>query len=574
MSSKNKGISYGVSATQTKNFLLDEPLLDWLDIYGNSQNIFPNQVDNKLFPNFLMNKGIQFEQYVVQLLESKHPIYKLPDNINFTKRNSKTIKAMEEGKLIIYQGGIFHPELKIYGIPDLLVRSDYLNHIIIDPILSNQDINIPCKYSQNWHYRVIDIKFSTLYLSSDAQHLLNNKMTIVYKGQLTIYNECLGYTQQYKPNNAYILGRKWQYQNNNTTYSGFNCLEKLGLVNFEKESNIIKKTFEAINWIQELRKNGHIWTIQPPSIKELYPNLSNKYDYPWHNIKKIIAQQIGDITLLWQCGVKERNYSHNTGIQRWDNIIDPSINLNVFGKKAKIIDNIITTNKNNDIKLSPRRIKNWNCLQKIKPTQLYFICDFETTNDLNTEFNHSSNGTIIFMIGCITVYYNQYGIQERDFQSFTCNQLSHQQEFYIINEWINYMNTYAQIFKIDNPIIYHWSKAEPSLYNHALNKYNCQYIWGSLNYIDVLDIFKEEPITVKGAFSYNLKDISRALYNNKLINTLWDNQDIDGQEAMIYAWQWNTDSQNNMDIIHKIQKYNYIDCKVIDDILELLRTRT
>ena len=39
----------------------------------------------------------------------------------------------------------------------------------------------------------------------------------------------------------------------------------------------------------------------PYTKKELYPNLNNKEDYPWRNIKEHIAQKVNDIALIWNC---------------------------------------------------------------------------------------------------------------------------------------------------------------------------------------------------------------------------------------------------------------------------------
>ena len=542
-----------ISANKTKNYLLDDPLLDWLDIHGEKNNF---QKDVKLFPIFIMNKGLEFEKYMLNLITISHNITCLK-NMDFNNRYIKTLEYMKLGHNIIYQGGVLDSVTNIYGIPDLLVRSDYLNILIKTPILSAEEANIPSVFSNNWHYRVIDIKFSKLNLSNNGKYLLNSKMLMAYKGQLVIYNECLSKMQGYKPTEAYIIGRKLP---NNT-----NSLEQLGAINFIKDKEIVEKTFNAIKWIRYIHQTSNTHQILPPSIKELYPNLSNKYDFPWHNAKLKIARNINDITLLWKCGLKERKLCFNKGITRWDEITCCS-DLNIPNNTANIINKIILVNKNASIIMHPRKIKKWSNINKIKPSLLYFCCDFETVQDFD-----DNCGSFIFMIGLISIYQVNGNIHS-EYTKFIAKKLDSAEENRIIDAWIYYMNSLSNRFNVTNPKIYHWSKAEPNIYNKIKKKYNYPPKWIDLTFIDLLDLFIKEPIAIKGAFTYNLKDISKSLAKNNLIKTLWK-EDMDGSDAMIYALQWYQDKQPNNDIMNKIIEYNFVDCQVLYEILELLQSK-
>ena len=88
---------------------------------------------------------------------------------------------------------------------NILRCDDKIEHI------NNDEINIGCKFSPNYHYRVIDIKWSQLQLCSDGFKILNSDRYPAYKGQLAIYNLALGKIQNYIPNNAYILGKSYIY---------------------------------------------------------------------------------------------------------------------------------------------------------------------------------------------------------------------------------------------------------------------------------------------------------------------------------------------------------------------------
>jgi len=576
---KRDNNNYVVCATQTKNYILDDLVLDWLDMYGEANNYSKDLLDNKMFPNFLMNKGVEFETNILKILSQKYHTYSLPNTLNFTSRYTKTVNAMRKGIPIIIQGGVYNPKLSIYGIPDLIVRSDILNDIVNEQVLKDEETKIPCKFSNNWHYRIIDIKFSTLYLNNKGIHLLNTGMMSVFKSQLYIYNECISYMQKYDPNIAYILGRKWKYTKSKIEYSGNGCFDKLGIIDFNNnDQHIVIKTNKAIDWIRKLVKYGSAWSIDTPKIVELYPNMSNKNDYPWHSVKKTISNSNKDITLLWNCGPKERNQALNKGINSWDKIVSSEDTLNISGKRAKIIDNIIDSNKDEYI-FSPRKIKKWHNIQTIKEAPLYFICDFETLNDLDDSFNHLPNSggfAMAFMIGCIAIY-KENDVLKKEYKSFICKKINKLEESIIVTKWLDYMKSLSDKFGITNPKIFHWSKAEPIIYKNIVKRHNKIFIWRELNFVDLLDVFKTEPITIKGAFTYGLKDISRNLFNYGLITTLWDSDDMDGREAMVYAWYWDKkkDSKSiaKTNIMNKIEKYNFIDCKVIDEILTLLRSK-
>ena len=93
--------------------------------------------------------------------------------------------------------------------------------------------------------------------------------------------------------------------------------------------------------------------------------------------------------------------------------------------------------------------------------------------------------------------------------------------------------------------------------------------------IDLLSYFKSEPITIQGCFGYGLKEIVKQLYNHNLIKNQWID-DTDGLEAMMQFIKKSPLAENkNIPLkryteIKKIIYYNYMDCRVIIDILEML----
>ena len=124
-----------VSASKTRNHVLDDPLLDWLDRYGESKGFERDAVDERTdFTKFVMRKGIEFEQAVVEHLAALGAGQVLVVGAESDAERpsqalglaEETWEAMSGGVEIICQGVLRDPEHKTYGMPDLLVRSDVL----------------------------------------------------------------------------------------------------------------------------------------------------------------------------------------------------------------------------------------------------------------------------------------------------------------------------------------------------------------------------------------------------------------------------------------------------------------
>jgi predicted RecB family nuclease len=94
--------------------------------------------------------------------------------------------------------------------------------------------------------------------------------------------------------------------------------------------------------------------------------------------------------------------------------------------------------------------------------------------------------------------------------------------------------------------------------------------------IALYQVFLNEPIVVKGALNYSLKSITRALFENNLISTIWDTSSscANGLNAMLLAYKIYNKQDSNPDedfTMKEIKKYNEIDCKCLWEIINYLR---
>jgi predicted RecB family nuclease len=134
---------------------------------------------------------------------------------------------------------------------------------------------------------------------------------------------------------------------------------------------------------------------------------------------------------------------------------------------------------------------------------------------------------------------------------------------------------------VTEPRVIHWSPAEVSFLESAYNAATSRHPerqWPRLSWFDFLkNVVKEEPVVVRGAMSFGLKAIAKALYQHGLIGTRWSDGPVDGLGAMVGAWWCDGEAArlgralHELDLMQEIQAYNEVDCKAMMEIVRYLR---
>lgn len=576
-----------ISATSTYNYLMKDPLLDWLEMYHKTSTRHGKRYSNpNNFNEFIMKQGCVFEKEIINCLVNKFPAdVKIIDS-EFRSRDiatfQATIEAMKSGIPIIYSGVLHNIKNKTFGIPDLLVRSDWIKHIIHNSPINklSECIKAPKLGDHNWHYRVIDIKFTSLHLRSDGKHILNSGSFPAYKSQLYIYNQALNEVQGYASSECYILGRQWKYVKKNIQYNYNSCFDKLGVINYIGiDSEYKNLTSAALKWLREISlPEAKKWNITkyPLPRWELYPNMCNSRDYPWHDFKKDIATQNNELTDLWMIGPKNRDIAVAQGISSWKDVNCHAKTLGIKGQKiGKILNCIIDINKSNEDIILPQYINSdfggWK-----KRRNIEFFVDFETCNNTIfdiTDLPYILSSNIIFMIG---VGHEDPVSKEWIFKDFTVNKLTYLEEKNICNEFIEYIIDLSFEYETISPNCIHWSHAESTMWADAMKRHSLKTNW---TWLDLLVVFKEEPIVIHGCMSFGLKDVATTMYKHGLIQTCWDKESscVDGQSAMVAAKNAEIESNiknysmKNTNIMRDIIRYNEVDVKVLYEIITYLR---
>jgi hypothetical protein len=360
-------------------------------------------------------------------------------------------------------------------------------------------------------------------------------------------------------NEGFILGKKYVFTKNSIKNTSSH---KLGLINYKTRD--IEYTYlvdQAINWVHRLRNEGHNWVLLPrPSVYELYPNMSNNKDGKWRPLKKELAEELKELTLILNVGHNERLRAFSKGVMSYD---DPYCNSSTFGLCGKIgdlVDSIISINNNNNTDIIlPNKIKSdyW---RQVPNDHFEFFIDYETTDDFEDK-------SVIFMIGVGYVINNDW-----HFKSFTLADISIESQKTMFEDFWNHINTVMNFHvQCTEALFIHWTQAEPTFYKKMQNKIpNLP----NKKFMDLYKLFIDEPITIKGALNYSLKTVAKAMYKHKMIKTSWDTNStcVNGLDALIQAHKMyfvnSNDKFNKMD---EIVKYNEIDCKVLYEIIDYLR---
>lgn len=588
------GLTDWVSATKIKNFLLRDPLLDYLDL-SNKRAIasiqLSGKVNNKKLEKIQFSKGNEFEKRIMNELQEKYrenyvQISNCVEDILNKENAELTIKHMVNGTPIISQAVLYNYSNKTFGCADLLIRSDWVNKLFKEPQLTKEEENISTtKLNHKYHYRVIDIKWSTLKLCADGEHIMNYDLMLAYKGQLAIYNCAIGYIQGYTPNKAYIMGKTWKYTTKGTEYKGYDYLDLLGHIDYQSDkydNDYIMLTYQAIKWIRTVRYNWGKWSLYPkPTVPELYPNMNNSYDDPYSKAKKEYAEYIGEMTMITGVSYKNRLIANKNNIYSWKDENCSAKTMGLNGKiLAPLVDQIIQINKSETDLIRPQYItKHKNVFEQAEKS-LNFYIDFETISSCFMEdeidiHDSNTNGTIIFMIGI--GYVDEYGMWQ--YKCFKQEKYCHQEERKILHEFNEFVREI--IYKYTDGInqsgrpvqFFHWSQAEPVCLESANGRHHniLATLLANIEWIDLYEIFRSEPILVNGAFTFSLKNIANAMHKNGMIHTKWNSTISDGLQAMYDAVNYYKKDVTSPQVMENIVNYNEVDCKVMYEIVSYLQ---
>lgn len=589
-----------VAAGATRQWCRRNELIDWLDLYGSERGFAPDTMragyDERFdFGRWLVERGRRFEDAVLRHLATQLAVTRIGGertDARSLQAAEETWRAMARGDPVIAQGVLRDPQARMYGTVDLLVRSDMLARMCADAFGEEDDPAEPAPALDGapWHYRVVDVKFTTVDLLKDG--LLSTATDLPVCAQVWAYNAALGRLQGLTPPFAYVVGRGWRQGKER----GDLCWERLGRVARDafikgREMTLGDAVALGASWIRRVRSAGAAWEVLPrPSVPELWPNLREDGDGVWHAAKLEIARELGELTLLRTVNTGHRERAHAVGITRWDDPRTSAATLGLGGMKdPPIVDAILAVHRAGP-PVRPERIGADEGRWRVRaPLELYV--DFETVNDLADDFStfpRRGGTSLIFQIGCGHYDPEVPGAPHAkgrwSFAQFTARELSVEAEGEMIDEWVAHLSALAReagLARASDARLFHWSAAETvsmdSDYSSARERHP-EREWPELGWYDLLrNVVRAEPVVIRGSMGFGLKSVGRALRALGHLETEWGEGLADGTGAMAGAWLAAAEARRlgvrltDVPLMREIDRYNEIDCRVMAEVLDHLR---
>ena len=188
--------------------------------------------------------------------------------------------------------------------------------------------------------------------------------------------------------------------------------------------------------------------------------------------------------------------------------------------------------------------------------------DVEYTNDIYDDFSTfpiSKDTSLLFIIGISRVVNN-----ESRYTDFTSRRLTWQEEYRILNDFLNYIQN-------DKPIlIFHWSHADKYIIEKSLARYpdlQEKYKFKQIVYVDLLIILKQTISLPSYSLKYVAKELLKLHYDTDCQNGLDAMCNIIQNDIILYNKGSNKDLlslPSSKDVV----KYNKIDTTLLYDVLK------
>jgi len=299
-----------LSPHRIKNFLKNDQLLDWLELYGKKAGFLPNTSSNQQsWQEWICQRGHLFEKKEMEMIltQKQFSIHQFSHPDNWEQSSTQAVQTLSSQKYdILLQTPICattQPNLTWRGIIDILIHSRVIQKI---PAFSHFQSNHQGYFIADWKQnRIQPTKKNKLPL----QYKLWYFQCLIYRNllshhQIPVIPDCFGIIPQY------ILPD-----------SPGGILHNAIITHFPPEYDKILS--QAEEWFITLHQpDTQSW--DPYSHPQLAPNGRNHTEHPFSHAKTIIGRVRGELTMIPHISVERKRKAIET-LKRNDLRIDDQL---------------------------------------------------------------------------------------------------------------------------------------------------------------------------------------------------------------------------------------------------------
>ena len=528
-----------------RNYIVKDPICDWFEI--NKHKYI--QDENTYYKDYIRKES---KHYKLSVLKKIKELSRL--NIPLNPTFNQTKELIYNDSELIFQGILLNKD-GYYVNCDLIITYRLFKKIF--PEINNIPFHLYYKYDTD--YLLIDICYHTLHFKADLKEVQNDDNIFYKKCHISSFQEVF-FELSGKYSHCFLLGKEYYYKKTLLPKKEF-------ISEIVVDKNMKNTVKNAMKWIKTLKHEFNMNIYPKPTHIELYPNMN--VDSYWEDEKKKLAEEIKEITLVWNLSYDERCEFIKKNIYCWD---DPKLLKQLKETKKKDIqERMIHMNQQDEVLIYPRKNISHNFKEILKRSEYDIYFDVESFLSFDEKQNLFPKKEKIEtpILGILGYIHNS------SFCDITINRYTKSDEERMIRQFSSQL--YKIVSKEKNTInIYHWGHAENNYFQYIHKTYP-KIHFPEYRLINILDYFRMEPIIVQGIFKFGLKSVGKALYNHGLINTTWGEND-NGLESMIQFKQICKNNNKQIPLkryleIKNIIEYNRIDCQVLYEIVELLREK-
>jgi uncharacterized protein len=533
-------------ATATRALVFEDPVLIWLEYHGESNGFHKDSPSPYDFMTFIFEKGRQFEnKWISEFAPDAVRVCSHAYEVRQVEKFQQTLELIERGTPVIASPALWWAPEKILGVPDLLVRSDWLSEHLP---------NIRLQSELATHYVILDMKFTTKLDSTEKKVPYSN-----YAAQVRIYSYMVGELTGVMASHSFLVCR--DRIDNPIEVSLHSSIGRL-----DEDLRRLRDRFV------DIKLNGRAY--RPGIDSKIAINLSNDQDDPWHTAKIEIARDRvpgGDLCLVYEIGAAQRQALADQGFGNLKALMEtaperiPLESCKGLGTaKCPRIRAVLRANQTGTVvRNKPKRIP------AEKPFEFYV--DFETFNNLNVNFDKDwpalRGCEMIFMVGIAWVENDKL-----QYQAIVADSESVAGERRLLENFEKLICRRTNNPTIDFPsaVLFHWTSAELWQLKRACDRqgFPISHPLRNLPWFDLQkEVFLAEPIGIPGAWGYGIKEVVPSL---GLLQ--WPGDLDDGLRASVAGWKGYQSSRplESPDMQIVVQ-YNEVDCKALHEIVKWLR---